>query len=98
MNLDAITIAAFMKDFEESNKKSFKEIGESLKEIMASIQKQERVISSMMGSYSNILRKHYTKNLSLSFKNLTHSLSTKNPSSFQNHFHYLPLLKLLKSP
>ena len=43
-----------MKEFEEFIEESLKEIEESLKEIMSSLQRQEKVISSMMGSYSNL--------------------------------------------
>ena len=39
---------------EEFVEESLKEIEESLKKIMSSLQRQDKVISSMMGSYSNI--------------------------------------------
>ena len=39
--------------------------------------------------------KHYTKNLSLFFKNLLHCLPTKKPSSFKKLLHYLPTKKPL---
>ena len=46
-----------MEEFEEFVEESLKEIEESLKKIMSSLQKQDKVISSMMGSYSNLYLK-----------------------------------------
>ena len=43
-----------MEEFEEFVEESLKEIEESLKKIMSSLQRQDKVISSMMGSYSNL--------------------------------------------
>ena len=43
-----------MEEFEEFVEESLKEIEESLKKIMSSLQRQDKVIFSMMGSYSNL--------------------------------------------